>query len=180
MRWNTGERWGSVAITLHWLVALLVLLVQVPVGLLMIRVDPGTLQNTLYTTHKTVGLLIFVLAVVRLGWRFVNPVPELPLTTPGWQERIAHFTHLLLYGLIFVLPLSGYLYTAFGGYPVPLLFFDLGQLVPKLQPQAELWLAIHQWSQVLLYVVVALHVGGALHHHLIHRDEVLRRMLTSR
>jgi cytochrome b561 len=181
MRWNTEERWGSVAISLHWLVAGLILLVQVPAGLLMLRVDPGALQNTLFNIHKNVGLVIFALAVVRVGWRFANPVPLLPIDVPGWQERIAHVTHFLLYALLFLMPVSGFLYTAFGGFPVPLfMLWDLGQLIPKSEPQAEVWKAIHYWAQYGLYVVVALHVAGALQHHLIRDDDVLRRMLTSR
>ena len=181
MRWNTEDRWGSVQIGLHWLVAGLILLVQVPAGLVMLRVDPGTLQDTLFNVHKNVGLVIFALAVVRLGWRLANPVPALPLDVPGWQERIAYLTHFLLYVLIFLLPISGFLYTAFGGFPVPLfMLWDLGQLIPKSEPQAEVWQAIHFWSQWALYGVVTLHVAGALQHHFIRDDDVLRRMLSSR
>jgi cytochrome b561 len=181
MRWNTEERWGSVAIGLHWLVAALILLVQVPAGLVMLRVEPGALQDVLFNVHKNVGLVIFALALVRVGWRFVNPVPALPLDVPGWQERIAQLTHVLLYALLFSLPISGFLYTAFGGFPVPLfMVWDLGALVPASEPQAEVWQAIHFWSQWALFLVVALHVGGALQHHFVRGDEVLRRMLTSR
>jgi cytochrome b561 len=181
MRWNTEERWGSVAITLHWLVATLILLVQVPAGLIMLRVEPGILQNTLFNIHKNIGLVIFALACVRLGWRLANPIPGLPIDVPGWQERIAHLTHFLLYALIFLLPISGFLYTAFGGFPVPLFMaWDLGQLIPTSKPQAEVWQAIHYWSQWALYVVVGLHVAGALQHHLVHQDDVLKRMLTSK
>jgi cytochrome b561 len=181
MRWNTEERWGSVAIGLHWLVAGLILLVQVPAGLVMLRLDPGLLQDTLFNVHKNVGLVIFALALVRVGWRLANPVPALPLEVPGWQVRVAHLTHFLLYALIFLLPISGFLYTAFGGFPVPLLMvWDLGRLIPASEPQAEIWQAIHYWSQWALYGVVALHVAGALQHHLVHDDDVLRRMLRSR
>lgn len=178
MRWNTEERWGSIAISLHWLVAGLILLVQVPAGLVMLQLEPGAWQNTLFNVHKNVGLIIFALAMVRVVWRLVNPVPALPVDVPGWQERAAQLTHFLLYALIFLLPISGFLYTAFGGYPVPLLMaYDLGQLIPTSKPQAEVWQAIHYWSQWALYAVVALHVGGALQHHFLRGDDVLRRML---
>jgi cytochrome b561 len=147
----------------------------------MLRVEPGALQNVLFNVHKNIGLVIFVLALVRVGWRLVNPVPSLPLDVPGWQARIAHSTHFLLYALLFSLPISGFLYTAFGGFPVPLLMiWDLGALVPASKPQAEVWQAIHFWSQWALYLVVALHVAGALQHHFVRDDEVLRRMLTTR
>lgn len=181
MRWNTEERWGSVAILLHWLIAALILLVQIPAGLVMLRVDPGALQDTLFNIHKNIGLVVFGLALVRVGWRLANPVPALPLDVPGWQERIANLTHFLLYALLFLLPISGYLYTAFGGFPVPLfMIWELGDFVPASEAQAAIWQAIHYWSQWALYAVVTLHVAGALHHHFVQDDEVLRRMLTSR
>lgn len=181
MQWNTEERWGSVAIWLHWLVAGLILLIQVPAGLVMLQLEPGALQNVLFNVHKNIGLVIFALALVRVGWRLANPVPALPLDVPGWQVRIAHLTHVFLYALIFLLPISGFLYTAFGGFPVPLfMIYDLGQLIPTSKPQAAVWQAIHYWSQWALYGVVTLHVAGALKHHFVQDDDVLRRMLSSR
>lgn len=181
MRGNTRERWGSVSIWLHWAIAALILVVQVPAGILMLELEPGLWQNVLFNVHKNVGLVIFVMALARLGWRLANPVPQLPIDTPGWQMRIARLTHFLLYALLLSLPISGLLYTAFGGFPVPaLMLYDLGQLVPASEPQAEVWKSIHYGAQYALYVVVVLHVGGALHHYLVHRDDVLQRMLTSR
>jgi cytochrome b561 len=181
MRRNTRERWGSVSIGLHWTIALLVLFVQVPAGLTMEAVGQGTLQNVLYNVHKTTGLTIFVLAVVRLGWRFAHPVPALPADLPGWQATIARTTHALLYFLLFLMPISGFLYTALGGFPVPLLgLYDLASLVPENKPLSEVFKGVHLTLQYVLYAVVALHVGGALQHHLVRRDWVLRRMLSSR
>jgi cytochrome b561 len=181
MRRNTEERWGSVSIGLHWTVAGLVLLVQVPAGIAMLRVDPGMLQDTLFTLHKNVGLIVLALAVFRLGWRLANPVPALPDDLPGLQARLARLTHVLLYALLFLLPISGFLFTAFGGFPVPLLLLvDIGKLVPASEPQAEVWKAIHHWAQWALYLVVTLHVLGALQHALIRRDGVFQRMLGRR
>lgn len=181
MRRNTEERWGSVSIGLHWLIAGLILLVQLPAGILMLELERGLLQDALFNIHKNVGLLIFVLALVRLGWRLVNPTPRLPPETPSWQQRIARLTHALLYGLLFLLPISGFFYTAFGGFPVPLLMlYDIGRLIPASEPQAEVWKAVHYGAQYALYAVVAMHVGGALHHYLVRGDDVLQRMLTSK
>lgn len=180
MRRNTEARWGSVSITLHWLVALLILLVQVPAGLVMLRLEPGVFQNVLFDLHKNVGLVVLALAVFRLGWRLAQPVPALPDEVPGWQARLAGLTHVLLYGLLLLLPVSGFLYTAFGGYPVPLLMaVDLGRLIAASEPQAVVWRAIHYWAQWALLAVAAVHVLAALHHALVRRDGVLGRMLTS-
>lgn len=181
MKGNTRERWGSVSIGLHWTIAALVLLVQVPAGLTMEAVGEGTLQNVLYNVHKMTGLTIFMLAVIRLGWRLAHPVPILPSDLPRWQFVTARSTHVLLYLLLFLMPISGFLYTAMGGFPVPFYgLFDLGHLVPENKPLSEVFKGIHLTLQYVLYAVVALHVCGALQHHLVRRDWVLRRMLSSR
>lgn len=178
---NTPERWGSVQIGLHWTVAALILLVQVPAGLIMNALSPGPTQDTLYTLHKNVGLIIFLLAIARLAWRWRNPVPLLPGDVPTWQATLARTTHALLYVLLFALPLSGYLYTALGGYPVPFLFFgDLGKLLPTNKPVSAVFETIHIGLTFALYFTVALHVAGALQHHLVRKDGVLRRILSSR
>lgn len=180
MRENTPERWGSVQIGLHWTIAALVLLVQVPAGLTMTSVDPGTVQNVCYNIHKNVGLIIFLLAIVRLGWRWRHPVPFLPADMPPWQARAARITHGVLYALLFLMPITGFLYTAMGGFPVPfLMLYDLAPLVPENKPVAEVFKYIHLTLQYVLYLTVALHVAGALQHHFVRKDSILRRMLSS-
>jgi cytochrome b561 len=176
---NTTERWGSLSIGLHWTIAALVLLVQVPAGITMVSVDPGTVQNVGYNIHKTTGIVIFLLALVRLGWRWSQPVPILPADLPGWQAKVAATTHVLLYLVLFAMPITGFLYTAMGGFPVPFFgLYDLARLVPENKPAAELFKTAHLTLQWLLYAVVALHVAGALQHHLVRKDGVLRRMLS--
>lgn len=178
---NTRERWGSVQIGLHWTMAALILLVQVPAGIAMVWSSPGALQNTLYNIHKNVGLIIFLLAAVRLVWRWRHPVPLLPADLPAWQARAARATHALLYGLLFALPITGFLYTAMGGFPVPfLMIWDLAKLVPVNKPVAEIFQSLHIALTFVLYLTAALHVAGALQHHLVRRDGVLARMLSTR
>jgi len=176
---NTRERWGSVSIGLHWTIAALVLLVQVPAGITMVSVDPGTVQNVGYNIHKTTGLVILLLAIVRLGWRWSNPVPVLPADLPGWQATAARTTHALLYLVLFAMPITGFLYTAMGGFPVPFfMLYDLARLVPENKPVAEWFKLAHLTLQWLLYATVLLHVAGALQHHLVRKDGILRRMLS--
>ncbi|MGH6885487.1 MAG: cytochrome b [Geminicoccales bacterium] len=180
MRGNTTERWGSVSIGLHWTIAALVLLVQVPAAVIMVNVDPGTVQNVFYNIHKNTGLIIFALAIVRLGWRWSHPVPGYRADMPVWQARTARTTHALLYILLFSMPITGFLYTAMGGFPVPLfMLYDLARLVPENKPVAEVFKYAHLTLQFVLYATVILHVAGALNHHLIRKDGVLRRMLSS-
>jgi cytochrome b561 len=180
MNRNTAERWGRGSIALHWTIAALILLVQVPAGLTMNRVGPGLLQNILYDTHKMTGLTVFALVVIRLVWRWANPVPELPADLPPWQAVLARATHVLLYLLILAMPVSGFIYTAAGGFPVPLFYLaNLADLVPVNKPVAAVAKAVHLNLIWALLAVVLLHVAGALYHHLVRRDGILRRMLSS-
>jgi cytochrome b561 len=179
VRRNTRERWGSVSIGLHWTIAALVLLVQVPAGITMVSVDPGTVQNVFYNIHKTNGIVIFLLAVVRLGWRVSQPVPGYAPDMPVWQARLARTTHALLYIVLFAMPITGFLYTAMGGFPVPFfMVYDLSQLVPENKPVAEVFKYSHLTLQFVLYATVILHVAGALQHYFVRKDGVLRRMLS--
>jgi cytochrome b561 len=178
---NTRERWGSVQIGLHWTIAALILLVQVPAGITMVWSSPGALQNFLYNVHKNVGLIIFLLACFRLAWRWRHPVPQLPADLPPWQATAARATHALLYALLFLLPITGFLYTAMGGFPVRfLMVWDLAKLVPVNKPVAEVFKIVHIGLTFLLCATAALHVAGALQHHLVRKDGILQRMLSSR
>ena len=180
MMGNTTERWGSVQIGLHWLIAALIL-IQVPAGTAMVRASPGALQNFLYNLHKNVGLIVFLLAVVRLGWRWAHPVPYLPADMPAWQATTARVTHFFLYLLLFLMPITGFFYTTLSGFPVPfLMVWDLERFVAVNKPMGEWFKLAHLNLRWLLFLVVALHVAGALQHHLVRKDWVLRRMLSSK
>ncbi len=180
MTGNSTERWGSVQIGLHWLIASL-LVVQLLAGWLMTGASPGPFQNFLYTLHKNIGLIVLILAVFRLSWRWMHPVPELPSGLPPWQATAARATHAALYVLLFLLPVTGFLYTTLSGFPVPfLLLFDLEKLVPVDKPLGQYFKYAHLTLTWLLYLVLALHIAGALQHHLVRKDGVLRRMLSSR
>ncbi len=179
MTGNTSQRWGSVQIALHWAIVAL-LLVQVPVGFGMVGESPGPTQDFLYNLHKNFGLIVFVLALVRLAWRMAHPVPKLPEDLPSWQATAAKTTHALLYLLLFTMPLTGFLYTALSGYPVPLFMaWDVAKLVPVNKPLGEWFKLAHLSLQWLLYLTVVIHVAAAFHHHLARRDWVLRRMMSS-
>lgn len=179
MTGNTSERWGSVQIGLHWLIAALIL-IQAPAGWVMANAAPGALQDFLYNLHKNFGVMVFVLTVVRLLWRQAHPVPLLPADMPDRQKTAAHVTHLLLYALLLLMPITGFLYTTLSGYPVPLfMVWDVAKLVPVNKPLGEWFEIAHLSLQWLLYLVVVLHVAGALNHHFVRKDWVLRRMTSS-
>ena len=112
---------------LHWLTAGLVL-IMVPLGLVIANEAGGPLQSVLYSGHKSIGALILVLAVIRLGYRLTRKPPPLPDDIPALQRFAAHATHWALYALLFAMPLLGWAGTS--AYPAPVPFFGLFELPP--------------------------------------------------
>jgi cytochrome b561 len=181
MQWrNTRDRWGAVAQSFHWLIAVLILGTMV-LGWVMVYWPVGPTQFSLYALHKSIGLTVFALVVLRLGWRLASTAPELPAQMPHWERRAAHGAHVLLYLLIIAMPVSGYLINAGAGFP--LTWFGLVR-IPSPSEGSE-WLesvasAVHLTLFWTLLAVLALHVFGALRHHFVLKDDVLSRMLPRR
>lgn len=173
--------YSAMARVLHWLSAALVL-GMVATGLVMVYRGKDLniwdqLTNTLYTTHKTLGLIVLALIVVRLAYRLTFGAPPDEPTLAGLQRVVAHLTHWSIYALLIALPLLGWLGVSmfpalgtFGGFKIPALTGP----DPETSKQV-LWL--HGLLAYLLIVLVAMHIAAALHHHTIRRDNVLRRML---
>ena len=174
---NSTHRWGAVAQLLHWLIVALII-VQVTLASLADDLPPGARKLSLLARHKSVGITILALAILRLAWRRLNPTPPLPTTLKPYQRRLARFTHVMLYVLLFAMPLSGWMMSSARGFPVSWFgFFQLPDLVPKNKALYEALLTTHGTLACVLGAVVVLHVAGALTHHFMLRDDVLRRML---
>ncbi|WP_313247751.1 cytochrome b [Stenotrophomonas acidaminiphila] len=175
---NTPDRWGSVSKSLHWLIALLILALGI-VGLLMGELPKTPKYFWVYTAHKSIGITVLVLVVLRLLWRLYAGAPQPVPGTPGWQERIANATHWLLYVMMFAIPLSGWLYDSASGLRPFKLFglLEMPKLVAPDERAAQLSHAFHEWGFWALILVVLAHAGAALYHHLQQRDATLVRML---
>jgi cytochrome b561 len=173
---NTIERWGSVAQTLHWLIVALII-TQVILALTASQLH-GMAKLAMLARHKSVGITILMLAVVRLLWRFANPTPPLPATLKPYERFLAHFTHAALYFLIFAMPISGWVMTSARGFPVSWFsLFQLPDLVAKNRPLYEAMLTTHEALAWSLGAVATLHLLAALKHHFVLKDTILRRML---
>ncbi len=173
---NTTVRWGSVAQILHWLIVALII-VQVILALMAAQLH-GMPKLAMLARHKSVGITILMLAVVRLLWRLVNPTPPLPLTLKPYERFLANFTHAALYFLIFAMPLTGWIMTSARGFPVSWFnLFQLPDLVAKNRPLYEAMVETHEALAWTLGAVALLHLLGALKHHFVMKDTVLRRML---
>jgi cytochrome b561 len=128
--------------------------------------------------HKSWGITILALAVIRLVWRLVNPTPLLPTTLKPWERAAAHVTHYGLYILLFVMPLTGWIASSARSFPVS--WFGLVQLpdlVGSNRPLYDSLMTVHYWLSWTLVAIAFLHVAAALKHHLVLKDDVLRRML---
>src|SRR5450830_1151522 len=172
------ERYTKPAILLHWLVALLII-AAFALGLTMVNI-PGLTPTKLkyFSWHKWLGITILGIACLRLLWRLSHPAPSYPLQMPRWQQTSAHALHLLLYFLIFAIPVSGYLYSLSAG--VPVVYLGIVPLPVLLAPNPELkplLKLIHYTLNMILLGSVIVHVLAALKHHFIDRDGVLKRIL---
>jgi len=178
---NTADRWGPVSQLLHWLIVLLILMLAV-VGLVMVELPKSPRYFWVYDLHKSVGLSVLALVVLRLAWRIYAGAPRPVPGTPSWQERIATGTHGLLYLLTFAVPLSGWLYDSASALR-PLRWFGLF-IVPKLSaPNAELkaWSRdAHEWLFWVLVALVVVHAAAAFYHHMFRHDATLTRILPAR
>ncbi len=179
---NEPDRWGAVPQFLHWLIVLLIL-VQGAIGLVMVDLPRRPSVFAIYNLHKSLGLTILALVILRLAWRLYDRRP-VPLPMPRWQRRAAEAMHAALYVLLFAVPLSGWLFDSSTGLR-PLYWW--GQVrMPSLTGGglSEAWqhrlATLHETLFWLLIGLAGLHVAAALKHHVIDRNDTLRRMLPRR
>jgi cytochrome b561 len=174
---NTTARWGHVAQFLHWLIVALIIL-QVILANIAEDLPLGMKKLAMFARHKSVGITILGLAVIRLAWRWANPTPELPTTLKPYERALAGLTHGGLYILLFAMPLTGWMMTSARGFPVSWFgFFQLPDFVPKNDSLYNAMKETHDTLALALYAIVFLHVAAALKHHFMLKDDVLRRML---
>jgi cytochrome b561 len=164
-----------VAIALHWIVAALVL-AQFSWGWAMQQIgkQPPGLRADAFNLHKSVGLVILAVMLIRLGWRLAHPPPPLD-GLPRWQRQLAHATHWTLYAALFVMPLAGYLGSVFSGYPVKWFGITLPAWGWKDNTIKELMSTIHLTTSWILLGAFLLHLAGSLKHALA-GDGYVRRM----
>ncbi len=165
---------------LHWVVAAFIL-AMLGVGLLMVQEGwSRPVQNTLFIFHKNTGVIVALLVLIRVIYRLRTPPPPLPKEIAPWQRKVAAWTHGILYSLIILMPVSGYIRVRAGGYPIELLDgLGIGTLLPKSDALANAAKSLHYAGAWALAILVALHIGAALQHALIKRDGVFQRMWPS-
>ena len=172
---NTSQEYGSVAKFFHWLIFILVS-IMLAVGFLLDDFSKS-MQPTAYSLHKLTGLTILALMVLRILWALMNKRPELPARSYKLTRFTARFVHFLLYLLLILMPLSGWIMSITAGRP-PRLFGHV--LTLPIQPNEQLssfCKDLHELFAFTLLALIALHILAAFKHHYIDRDNVLKRML---
>jgi cytochrome b561 len=178
---GTVARYDAVAMALHWLLAL-ALIGQILLGFYLQEIPRGVPARSWWVNlHKSTGLVLFALILLRLGWRLAHPPPALPAMLSAWERKAASFGHALLYACMLALPLSGYIASNFSKWGVKL--FNVVEL-PPWGPEDKTVYAVfngaHRVLAVLFATLVVLHVLAALKHLLVDRDRVFDRMLPRR
>jgi cytochrome b561 len=169
-------QYTATARTLHWLTAALVL-PMVPIGLLIANVELGR-AAFLYDLHRSIGVLLLLLLLLRLWYRVTHPPPPLPSDLPQIQRLAAHATHWSLYLLLILQCLVGWIATS--AYPARVNLFWLIEL-PLIwwedRALSERLFVVHLWLGLMIAALICAHVGAALFHHFVRRDDILLRMV---
>lgn len=173
---NTKHNFGVVSIILHWLMAILIVC-MIAVGLYMTDLPKSPEKFQFYGWHKEFGILILMLAIVRLTWRLRNITPTLE-ASPRWEMITARTVHWAFYFFMFANPLTGWMMSSSAGVSVSFFgLFTLPNLVSPSKTGQALFATIHQYLAFTLIAILCLHTAAALKHHFINKDSILRRML---
>lgn len=173
----TPATYTPIAIALHWAVALLIFFAW-PMGVYMHDLPLSPQKLHYYAWHKWAGVTVFLLAVVRLAWRSKYPTPPMPDSMPAWQKGAATGLHHLLYLLILLIPLTGWLMSSAKGFQTVWFgVLPLPDLLAKDKALGDLLAGVHKALNLGLLVLVLAHVAAAVKHHLVDRDDILARML---
>lgn len=170
-----AERYSYPAKLLHWTLALL-LPVQIGIGWYMLSIEDQPGSDWYFALHISLGLTATLLIALRVIWRLYRAPPEAPRGLPGWQRRAARGTHVLLYGLMLLMPLTGYLGAAFSGEAMSYFGVPLPAWVAKNEGLKEQQFTAHSVVAWMLVAMIAVHVLAALKHLLIDKDTIFCRM----
>jgi cytochrome b561 len=174
---HPAQNFSLVRRIFHWTIATL-LLIQIPLAWYMIDLPLGTDKFSKYGLHKSIGMLLFVLAVSRLVWTLVSKRPALPATTPLYEKILAKLSQALLYALVILMPVTGWLMSSAAN--VPVVVFGLIRLPNLVEPDKafmEGMQSAHEIQSIILLMITTVHILAALKHHFVTRNNILCSML---
>ncbi len=174
---NTAQKFGIIHQSLHWIIAILVI-AMICVGLYMEEMENGPKLFKIYALHKSVGITVLALVVLRLIWVLSSKHPQSLPNHRAWEKFLAKAIHGLLYVALLAMPLSGWIMSSAKGFSVSVFgLFTLPDLVHPDKGLAQFAVGVHEYAAWILIAMIALHVAGALKHHIIDRDDTLKRMI---
>ena len=177
---DTKERFSTTTRILHWLVALAIITLLC-IGFYMSTYEVGSL----FSIHKSLGVLVLLIVLPRIFWRMKNGWPIPVQEFPGWERKLAHLSHWILILGSIIMPLSGFIFSGASGHGVSVFGLELvptnydanHHAVAFNKPVANLGHEIHEMVGTILAITIAIHVLAALKHHFINKDRTLLRML---
>lgn len=177
---NTKNQYGSVSKCFHWGVFILVALMLI-CGFFMEDL-PDSMQGTTYMLHKSTGILILGLIILRLFWRWINITPVLPSATPVLLRFAAHLVHAFLYILLIAMPISGWILSTAAG-RIPAFYGLINMPFPGIEKSKEIATIAgnaHEFIAYALLFVIIVHIAAGLKHHFMDKDDILIRMMPNR
>jgi superoxide oxidase len=181
MAWrNSNDRYGSLSITMHWLMLLLLVAVYACIELREFYPRGSDMRNGMKAWHFMLGISVLLLVIVRIVARFTGPSPVIKPAPPMWQMWSAKLLHLALYAFMIGMPVAGWLILSAEGHGVPFFGLELPALIGKNHDLAEQIEDLHKTFGTVGYYLVGLHAIAALAHHYFIRDNTLLRMLPKR
>lgn len=174
---NTSTTFGSIAKFFHWVMAILIISMLI-LGFCMTTIIPSSEKMFFYGLHKSTGILILGLGILRLSWRFLNPSPELSSTLKPAHRFLAKLSPIILYSLLFLMPLSGLILSQSAGHPIIVYnTFTFPMIITKDSSLAYMARLVHQYGALIFSGILILHISAALYHHIILKTNILTRML---
>ncbi len=173
---NNSARYTRVAIVLHWLIALGVIW-QIAIGWSMIEIpkSPPGVRAYWFNIHKSIGLTLGMLILLRIVWRLTHGAPPLPATLPAWQRLAARASHFGLYACMIIMPLSGYLGSSFTKYPIKYFGHTLPHWGWDSPAYKEICSQVHFVAVIVFMSLMAIHIAAAVKH-MLARDGVMQRI----
>lgn len=172
---NATENYTTVAKLFHWILSILIM-GMLAVGWYMVSFEDKPNIRIYFDLHKSFGLIVGALVLLRLLWRFSHKTPPLPTTVPAWQANAARLVHWLLYVCIILMPLTGFLASSFGKYGIAFFGLPLPRWVNQNHDISSLLFKWHGIIAWVLVVLIVLHVLAAFKHLFINKDRIFQRM----
>lgn len=175
---NSITAYGFVSRLFHWIIALLIIGLIILGKYMADLPEEDTMRLFWYSTHKALGILVLELALLRILWISYSHAPALGIGMKTWERILAKATHIFLYFLMVAIPVSGYIMSAAGGYPIS--FFDLypvPSILEENEALSEFAHEAHYWLAHSAIVVIIIHILAGLKHHFINKDDIFKRML---